>query len=81
MAALLLFLQGLKYLQTRLKGGGIFNSGQHIKVFETYYVDPKTRIILFEVDGLQYLAVISPQSTTITPHAGSINAGKVYNVG
>lgn len=67
---MLLFFFGLRILQNNMGSSRFFKkfSGKSINVKEVSFIDPKNKIVLFQCNDIDYIALISPQSSCFSPH-------------
>ena len=73
-----LFFFGLRILQKNMGNSKFFKqfSGKFIKVKEISFIDPKNKIVLFQCEGVSYIALISPQSSNFMLHHESFDQFK-----
>jgi flagellar biogenesis protein FliO len=57
----------LRLFQERFRGRGLRTSTR-LQVSETFYMDAKTRVVLFQCDGQEYVSIITPQGASLVPH-------------
>lgn len=69
----------LRLFQERFRGRGLHTSTR-LQVSETFYIDTKTRVVLFQCDGQAYISIITPQGAALVPHSSTVIQGNASHV-